>query len=748
MAKKPKKQRAGTPYVLPGTPTVTHKKWRAAALAAGLLLVLAVVAARVFVREQPRLVVWLMGLACAAWAAAVYALATHEPQHDEMALRLQRGLHLDFGKALRTSRKERRKVKLPLVGETTVRRVVGACISAIVFAWWLTPWAPVAVAERKIEDLSVPLSGEIMAAVLVMPDANLATVQPPIMPQRAKRLAAGIPADAAAYQRGRKALAEGRYDDARALLGTALGEAADPADVHAAVGQAELYAYRFPEALTAYEKALALKPREPALSCQAAVAAIHLGQFARADRWTNDAVKVLEEKPEAAQTPDDQRALAAALHLRATLLTVVARTGAEYEEALKLFDRAKKLQAREDVLGPGHPYLAATVNNQAVLSQLRSRFAGVQAMHDQARDIWSRGLGKRHPLVAASLDNLAMYRLVVGDYASAWQCNREALAILRESFPADAPDNPVLAVALNGASILERTYARYREAETLAQQALAAFEKAFGPDHPAVASAASTLASLYGELARYVTIAKPFFLRAESVAVKTLGAEHPYVAVVFNKQAQLCLAQGQYGAAKDLAEKALKIATAAYGEEHTVVAAVLNTLGRAELELGSPGSARPHLEKALRVLEKTVGKEGPDVAVTLGNLAALDSGPVTYLSGVKRYQQAIAMTEGLLGAEQKEHPAVASLSFRTAQLLAQNRRFSEAEPYLKRAMDIQEAALVPSQPNHPDLAGTLEAYAALLRQLNPPDNARADKMLARAADIRAKHQEEDRPKTP
>ncbi len=61
-------------------------------------------------------------------------------------------------------------------------------------------------------------------------------------------------------------------------------------------------------------------------------------------------------------------------------------------------------------------------------------------------------------------------------------------------------------------------------------------------------------------------------------------------------------------------------------------------------------------------------------------------------------------------------------------------RYAEAEPLYKRALAIVEKAL---GPEHPDLATSLENYAALLRKTGHA--TLATKMEARAKAIRAKH---------
>jgi len=60
-------------------------------------------------------------------------------------------------------------------------------------------------------------------------------------------------------------------------------------------------------------------------------------------------------------------------------------------------------------------------------------------------------------------------------------------------------------------------------------------------------------------------------------------------------------------------------------------------------------------------------------------------------------------------------------------------KYSEAEPLYKRVVAIREKNL---GPEHPDVAQSLDAYAALLRQAG--QKADAEKMEDRARKIRAK----------
>ncbi len=68
-----------------------------------------------------------------------------------------------------------------------------------------------------------------------------------------------------------------------------------------------------------------------------------------------------------------------------------------------------------------------------------------------------------------------------------------------------------------------------------------------------------------------------------------------------------------------------------------------------------------------------------------------------------------------------------------ARLYQAQGHYAKAEPLYKRSLAIMEKAL---GPEHPDVAQSLENYAALLRQTGRIDEA--EKMEARAKLIRAK----------
>ena len=116
---------------------------------------------------------------------------------------------------------------------------------------------------------------------------------------------------------------------------------------------------------------------------------------------------------------------------------------------------------------------------------------------------WRSGrerLGSGHPLVAASLNNLAKVYDHQGRYADAEPLYRRAVATGEK---AHGPDHPLVAVSLNNLAALYTKQDRYTDAEPLLKRALAILEKALSPDHPYVVTALNNLAELYRKEGRY-----------------------------------------------------------------------------------------------------------------------------------------------------------------------------------------------------------------------------------------------------
>jgi len=77
-----------------------------------------------------------------------------------------------------------------------------------------------------------------------------------------------------------------------------------------------------------------------------------------------------------------------------------------YAEAEPLYQRS--LQILEKALGKDHPDVASSLNNLAGLYSDTGRYAEAEPLYQRSLQIREKALGKEHPDVAVSLNNLAL----------------------------------------------------------------------------------------------------------------------------------------------------------------------------------------------------------------------------------------------------------------------------------------------------------------------------------------------------
>jgi tetratricopeptide (TPR) repeat protein len=680
----------------------------------------------------------LLGLSFSLLVLTPYLLFTRRKSTTKLDLfRARLALRSDFGKELRTTQHGHwRSVNLPVLGETSVRALGGAMLFALSFLWWWTPLAPIHVRERAIDDLTVPLGEEILTAVLVAPNGRIAVLAPPVVPPRALKSAGAIKVNADAYQRGLKAIAEGRHDDAHNLLKSAAEEGkADPVQVQLAQAQNDIYAYRFVNAAKGFEGASRQKPDNVMVQLQTAVAWLHAGKAELAEPMIVRALKTHGEKAaekDAEKTAERNRELACCLHVQAVLRVA---QGKQFAEAEALCSRTRDLVESPAPAERDYSFQAASLNNQAVLYLLEGKHPGAVNYFEEARYTWARAYGPRHPIMAATSDSQAVLYVTLNRYREAEEAVSRAEGIVRGLLPRE---HPLAAYTLLARSLLQEAMGQYENALTSARNASEIIERTLGAQHAANVPVLDVLALVHTDRARYYK-AQARCGEGLELSRQLWGPQHLFFAQMLCRSAELGMAVGHYSEGASACRQAFDIFERSLGKDNPEAASVLDMLGRSEIEQEKPVEARSHLEKALTIREDAFGKEHVDYACTLAHLGALETATGHLVRAKDDYKRAIAVRESLLGAE---HPDLAPLLRGQAMLFLEERQFSDATTCLDRALNIQERS---TQLSHPDLAATLESYAALLRTTTTPDPRRADEMETRAKAVREKHAEEDRP---
>src|SRR2546421_689338 len=142
--------------------------------------------------------------------------------------------------------------------------------------------------------------------------------------------------------------------------------------------------------------------------------------------------------------------------------------------------------------------------------------------------IWEQHLAK-----ARSLRARAMYK----------EAEQEYLAAVKEAEAFGAKD-PRLARSWNNLAANYQDAGRYLEAEALLRRALAAREKALGPDHSELPPTLGNLGLLCRLQGRFEE-AERLYRRSLAIRQKSLGPRHPHVAISLNNLAELQQLRGE-----------------------------------------------------------------------------------------------------------------------------------------------------------------------------------------------------------
>ena len=111
--------------------------------------------------------------------------------------------------------------------------------------------------------------------------------------------------------------------------------------------------------------------------------------------------------------------------------------------------------------------------------------------------------------------------------------------------------------------------------------------------------------------------------RARAIDEAAYGPVHPAVATAVTNLGRVLRDLGDLAGAKAHYERALRIGEAAYGPDHPKVAIRVNNLGGVLRALGDLTGARACAERAMAICRQFLGEDHPNTKIVRDNLAAL-----------------------------------------------------------------------------------------------------------------------------
>jgi tetratricopeptide (TPR) repeat protein len=301
-----------------------------------------------------------------------------------------------------------------------------------------------------------------------------------------------------------------------------------------------------------------------------------------------------------------------------------------------------------------------------------------------------------------------------------------ALVVLRQAEP--EPIIPEVAGRLaNDVAIYLKNSGNSSEARRLFRYAIEKNERICVPDHPALATNYSNLATVERELGNFEE-ARRLLLQAIAIDRKVYAAEHPTLATRYSNLALVEKDLGHLAEARQLLRQAITIEEKEYAADHPTLASAYSNLAMVEQDLGNLPEARRLLVQAIATAEKACAPDHPLLATTYSNLALVEH-DLGNLSDARRLLLlAIAIDRTVYAAD---HPTLATRCSNLAMVEQDLGNLSDARQLLLQAIAIYEKAYAA---DHPLLATGYANLATVVRDLGDLPESRRLLSLAIAID--------------
>jgi serine/threonine protein kinase len=392
-----------------------------------------------------------------------------------------------------------------------------------------------------------------------------------------------------------------------------------------------------------------------------------------------------------------------------------------YDKAEPLLKRS--LALRRQVFGPGSLETAESLEHLAGLRNERTDLDGAEAHLREALAI-RRRRQDGDLAVAKDLNELGQTLVQKGvspETAPEIEAlHREALAIARR---VEGPEGLTVAETLFALADLKCAEGSYARGESLFREGLAVERKALGERDPRLWRDRSRFGDALVEAGKFKE-AEAVFRQCLEVQRKLLGREHPDSLNTLVRLGATTHLQTRYTEAEALDREVLALSRSHYGPTHWRVAEALCNLASDLAGEKREAEAIPLYEDALAIRRRALGENHWQVAQVLLLLAQIYRSEKDLPKGLGLALQA---RDVFAAGEGPDHPYTAHALLEIGRNYLEQNRFAEAEPVLRRCLEIRRKKL---EAGHPDLAKAQVSLAKCLIKLGGYDEAT---VLLRAA---------------
>ena len=184
--------------------------------------------------------------------------------------------------------------------------------------------------------------------------------------------------------------------------------------------------------------------------------------------------------------------------------------------------------------------------------------------------------------------------------------------------------------------------------------------------------------------------ALPLAKRAVELREKSVGPEHKLTVVTLQNLGAVDSALNKHSDGAKIYRRVLKIQEKLYGESNAILCDTLSKLGWELLVDHKSAAALEMFDRGLKLSEAAFGIDAKETVPGLRDLITLYESTGQYDKSISYFQRFIAIREKQLG---ENHPDVAALLLKCANLLRGANRKAEADDYKARARKIYNTLL-------------------------------------------------------
>ena len=209
---------------------------------------------------------------------------------------------------------------------------------------------------------------------------------------------------------------------------------------------------------------------------------------------------------------------------------------------------------------------------------------------------------------ASILFNAAWYADDKGNYDIAENMNRQALDAYGKAL---GLEHPSTLTSMANLALTYRNQGRWKEAEELDVQVMEIRKRVLGEEHPSTLTSMANLASTYRNQGRWKE-AEELQAKELEICKRVLGEEHPSTLTSMANLASTFSDQGRWKEAEELEVQVMETSLRVLGEEHPSTLTSMNNLAFTWKAQGRDAEALKLMEKCVQLRTRILGVDHPN----------------------------------------------------------------------------------------------------------------------------------------